>query len=79
MDGALDAAMNRPHIYGSEAECEASLARYIARGRKLLDEAVGVRKRVVGLVGTDFARDAPTIETDWARGFGNGSRTLARG
>jgi hypothetical protein len=61
--------MSRLHIYGGEAKCKATLARYLERGRQLLDEAVGVRKRVVGLAGTDFARDAATIETDWAREF----------
>lgn len=61
--------MSRLRIYGGEEKCRATLARHIERGRRLLDEAVGVRKRVIGLAGTDFARDAATIETDWAREF----------
>jgi abortive infection Abi-like protein len=36
----------RPHIYGEESKARRDLARYIAQGQELLDQAVGVRKRV---------------------------------
>jgi hypothetical protein len=61
--------MKRPRIYGDEANCRAAVADYIQRAEKLLDQAVGVRERVVALTGAeDFPPwEAGTIENDWAR------------
>jgi hypothetical protein len=64
--------MKRPRIHGDEAGCRAAVAAYIQRAEELLDEAVGVRERVVALAGAeDFGfppwGEAATIENDLAR------------
>jgi hypothetical protein len=61
--------MKRPRIHGDEADCRAAVAAYIQRAKELLDEAVGVRERVVALTGSqDFPPwEAANIENDWAR------------
>jgi hypothetical protein len=38
--------VERPHVYGNEVRCRAALKRYIESGDELLDQAVGVRKRM---------------------------------
>lgn len=76
--------MKRPRIYGSEDKCRAAVARCIQNAEELLDQAVGVRKRVVALTG---ARDLPpweagTVENDWARelrGWFNDARQTMSG
>jgi hypothetical protein len=61
--------MKRPRIRGDGADCRAAVAAYIQRAEELLDQAIGVRERVVALTG---AQDVPpweaaVVENDWAR------------
>jgi hypothetical protein len=39
-------AVKRPRIYGNEARFRAALKRHISGAEELLDEAIGVRKRI---------------------------------
>jgi hypothetical protein len=43
----VPSASQRPHVYGDERKFKAALARSIKRAEELLDQALGVRKRVV--------------------------------
>ena len=63
--------MKRPRIYGNEAECRATVARYVESAEALLGHAVDVRSQVVAqdrfsqeqfLTGGSFI-----TEDEWAR------------
>ena len=43
----LGMIVKRPRIYGSEANCRRALARYIGSADALIDESLGLRKRVM--------------------------------
>jgi hypothetical protein len=74
--------VSRPRIYGSEAKCRSAVARYVERGDALLDQVVGVRKRVeaAAAAGEDPFSTAFFIESEWAkevrRWFENAQKTM---
>jgi hypothetical protein len=63
-DGRL-CGMKRSRIYGSEARCKTALARHLRSLDELLDQAVGVRNRIEGLVGPLAEFRAIDAEREW--------------
>lgn len=72
--------MTTVRIYGSEAKCRAAVARYIASGDELLDQAVGVRRRLEAEADRDSHSLAKfVIEDQWASALRRWARNAQRG
>jgi Abortive infection C-terminus len=75
-------ASKRPRVYGDESKFRAALARAIARGEELLDQAEGVRNRIAKAAaeGDDWWETGLYIEAPWAkkvrRFFENTQKTM---
>jgi hypothetical protein len=69
--------MKRPRIYGNEKRFKAAVARHIASGEELLEQAVGARNQIAALT-DDQSRRAFYIHEWWGqqfrRWFGNAQR-----
>lgn len=65
-----------PRIYGNESKCRAAVARYIERADELLDQAQGVKKRVVA---EDSSLWASMLEYPWVEDFRRWFRNAYRG
>jgi hypothetical protein len=61
--------VERPRVYGDEMRCRTALKRYVERGDELLDQAVGVRKRMDAVKANRHVDSiaAYMIEQDWAK------------
>ena len=57
--------MKRPRIYGSESRCKTALVRYLRSADELLDQRVGVRNRIEGLVGPLAEFRVIGVESEW--------------
>jgi hypothetical protein len=68
--------LKRPHIYGDEARCRKAVARHIDSGQELLDQAVGVRKRLDALPDDRISLRALYIQVRGRKRFGDGSPAL---
>jgi hypothetical protein len=74
--------MKRPRIYGDERKCRAAVVRYIGAAEELLDQAIGVGKRIDALPRgqRDSKLSALAAEQGWAkdvrRWFGKAQRAV---